>query len=114
MVRPVVQASASGSGCAVAAVTLGADADDERLRDVARAAFGSWTHALADRLIGVGMTGNDAAELATTLLILLEGAHVLTRADGSIEPFDRAARTTIALVQGRYEKPEKTGPSRRA
>jgi TetR/AcrR family transcriptional repressor of lmrAB and yxaGH operons len=114
VVRPVVQASASGSGCAVAAVTLGADVADRRLGDVARAAFESWTNALAERLIGAGMTANDATELATTLLILLEGAHVLTRADGSVEPFDRAARTMLALVRTRYDKPGKTRRTHRA
>jgi TetR/AcrR family transcriptional repressor of lmrAB and yxaGH operons len=114
MVRPVVEASASGSGCAVAAVTLGGDAGDQRLRDVARAAFGSWTHALAERLIGAGMTRNDAPELATTLLMLLEGAHVLTRADGSIEPFDRAAHATLDLVRSRYDNQRRPRAPRRA
>jgi AcrR family transcriptional regulator len=104
-VRPVVEASAGGSGCAVAAVALGAGAEDGDLRDVADDAFSSWTRALTERLAAAGLTGEDAAELATTLLILLEGAHVLSRAAASVEPFDRATRTVLALAQSRYGHP---------
>jgi hypothetical protein len=49
-----------------------------------------------------GLSTDEAAELATTLLILLEGAHVLSRAAGSVEPFDRAAHTILALAESRY------------
>src|SRR4051812_32298873 len=80
-VRPVVGASAEGGGCAVAAVTVGGD----ELRDAAATAFASWTDVLAEHLRAAGLPGDDAADLATTLVILLEGAHVLCRAAGSLE-----------------------------
>ena len=87
-VRPVVQRSTTGSSCAVAAVALAAD-DDEQLRATAAAGFASWTKALATRLTTAGMAAEQADDLATTLLALLEGAHVLCRAQRSMEPFDR-------------------------
>jgi len=94
-IRPVVTASATGGGCAVAAVTIGEDA---ALRQVASDAFHSWTGQLAQRLRLAGLAEGAATDLAVTLITLLEGAHVLCRAAGNIEPFDRAARVALTLV----------------
>jgi TetR/AcrR family transcriptional regulator, lmrAB and yxaGH operons repressor len=101
-VRPVVGASATGSGCAVAAVALGADATDPGLQHVAHEAFSSWNGALAERLTSAGVPAGDATALATTLLILLEGAHVLCRAAADIAPFDDAARVILAYAESRF------------
>ncbi|MEZ0067417.1 TetR/AcrR family transcriptional repressor of lmrAB and yxaGH operons [Streptacidiphilus sp. MAP12-20] len=100
LVRPVVAASASGGGCAVAAVTVasGESAENTALREVAATAFVSWTEALTTRLTLAGLAPSEAADLATTLLTLLEGAHVLCRASGSLAPFDQAARTATRLT----------------
>jgi len=95
LVRPVVRASAEGGGCAVAAVTV-TDADD--LRQIAANAFASWIATLIDRLTVAGVARDKAAALATTLIVLLEGAHVLCRAAGNLDPFDQAARTASALI----------------
>ena len=102
-IRPVVQESASGGGCAVAAVTVdaGLDAEGDALRQVAAAAFESWIDQLTERLARAGLRPAAAADLATTLVTLLEGAHVLCRAAGTIEPFDRAARTAVELTSSR-------------
>jgi AcrR family transcriptional regulator len=109
LVRPVVAAAAQGCGCAVAAATLGADpaappalgTDDDGLRRVAAAAFSSWTEELAGRLASAGMPPAEAADLATTLIALLEGAQILCRAAGTLEPFDKAARTAATLTRVR-------------
>lgn len=98
-VRPVVAASASGAGCAVAAVTVGDEDGDQILKPVAASAFASWTQVLAERLAGAGLPDDQASDLATTLVILLEGAQVLCRAAGTLEPFERAARIAIAFTQ---------------
>ncbi|WP_369386262.1 TetR/AcrR family transcriptional regulator [Streptomyces sp. CG1] len=100
-VRSVVQESACGGGCAVAAVTVGTDAADDTLRQVAATAFASWVDQLAERLTTSGLPPGDAADLATTLITLLQGAHVLCRAAGTIEPFDQVARTAVELVRSR-------------
>jgi TetR/AcrR family transcriptional repressor of lmrAB and yxaGH operons len=117
LIRPVVAAAADGCGCAVAAATLGADpaanpaadlavpsapgTDDDALRRVAAAAFSSWTEELAGRLASAGMPPAEAADLATTLVALLEGAQILCRAAGTLEPFERAARTAATLAVSR-------------
>jgi len=98
-VRPVVQAAAQGAGCAVAAVTVEADdAATPRLRAVAAAAFDAWTDELAAHLAAAGVAPDDARGLATTLVTLLEGAQVLCRAAGSLEPFDRVVRAAGRLT----------------
>jgi AcrR family transcriptional regulator len=103
-VRPVVAASARGGGCAVAAVTVaaGADAGSGELRQVAASAFASWADQLAERLSAAGLAPGEAADLAAMLIALLEGAHVLCRAAADLEPFDRAARTAVALTRSRH------------
>jgi TetR/AcrR family transcriptional regulator, lmrAB and yxaGH operons repressor len=103
-VRPVVAASACGGGCAVAAVTVaaGADAASGDLRQVAATAFASWVDQLAERLGAAGLAPGEAADLAAMLITLLQGAHVLCRAAGHLEPFDRAARTALALTRSRH------------
>jgi TetR/AcrR family transcriptional repressor of lmrAB and yxaGH operons len=111
MIRPVVAAAAGGSGCA----SLGAappsaaspdvappsGAGDEGLRGVAATAFSSWTTQLAERLTTAGMPPAEADELAITLISLLEGAQILCRAAGSLDPFDKAARTAATLARPR-------------
>jgi TetR/AcrR family transcriptional regulator, lmrAB and yxaGH operons repressor len=101
-IRPVVQASADGGGCAVAAITVDASlpsgAQDPDLRRIADMAFCGWTEQLAERLTSAGLEPERAADLAATLIVLLEGAHVLCRASGDLEPFDRVARTATRLV----------------
>jgi hypothetical protein len=103
-VRPAVQASTAGGGCAVAAVTVhaGADDDNEALRQVATTAFDAWTDQLAERLTTAGLTPGDAADLAVMLITLLEGAHVMCRAAGTLQPFEHAVRAATALTESRY------------
>ncbi len=99
-IRPVVEASAAGGGCAVAAVTV--DPATDALRQTAATAFDSWTTALADRLTTTGLPTPEAETLATLLLSLLEGAHVLCRAAGTSAPFESAAASATELVRARY------------
>jgi AcrR family transcriptional regulator len=100
LVRPVVVESSTGDSCAVAAVALSHFSADARAPlDVSAAAFDSWVSVLTDRLTTAGLAADAASDLATTLITLLEGAHVLCRAAGSVEPFDRAARTIRAMTR---------------
>ena len=97
-VRPVVAQSALGSGCAAAAVTVGVDAGSSELREIGNGALTSWIDHIAGKLTAAGMAPVPAKGLATTLITLLEGAHVLCRAAGSLEPFERMAGTVASLV----------------
>jgi len=107
LVRPVVRASAEGGGCAVAAVTVDTGLEsatastaepDLNLRHVADAAFSGWSDQLAERLTVSGLEPVRARDLATTLIVLLEGAHVLCRASRDLAPFDSVARTAVRLL----------------
>jgi TetR/AcrR family transcriptional repressor of lmrAB and yxaGH operons len=103
MVRPAVTESAAGGGCAVAAITMAAGADaGDTLRQVAASAFGSWIGQLGERLATAGLPRVEAIDLSATLITLLEGAHVLCRAAGSLQPFDQAAKMALALTRSRY------------
>lgn len=106
LIRPVIQESAGGSGCAVAAVAMAGaeERDHERLVQAAGASIGSWIDALAGRLIVAGMEAADARDLASLMITTLEGAHVLVRAVSSMDPFDRAARALIALAETQYAR----------
>ena len=97
-VRPVLAASATGGGCAVAAVTVG-EPGEPSARAVASAVFQSWIQTLTDRLTAAGLEPDQAHGLAVTLITLLEGAHVLCRAAGTLKPYDQTAGTITALLR---------------
>ncbi|MFC5034273.1 MULTISPECIES: LmrA/YxaF family transcription factor [Streptomyces] len=89
------------TGCAVAAVTIdggAAIADRSSLRTVAAEGFTGWTGELAGKLTQAGMSPSPAADLATLLIVTLEGAHILCRAAGSTTPFDRAAAALLSAL----------------
>jgi TetR/AcrR family transcriptional repressor of lmrAB and yxaGH operons len=98
-IRPVIAASSRGGGCAVAAVTVGSNVDQDRLRRVATSAFASWTDQLAERLRLAGMDRCAAIDLAHMMIMILEGAQVLCRAAGNTEPFEHAACSLTALMR---------------
>jgi AcrR family transcriptional regulator len=106
LIRPVVEASAAGSSCAVAAGAMAGsaqrDRDRDRLQRTAGDAIASWIDVLRERLEQSGVEPRGAAELASLLIATLEGAHVLVRAERRIEPFDEAARALEGLVASRY------------
>ena len=76
--------------------------DQDGPQQAAAVAIGSWVSEIAGRLAVAGLAGAEAAELASTLVTMLEGAHVLARATGGIECFDQTAHTLTTLVEGRY------------
>ena len=96
-VRPVVQAAIGGYSCAVAAAGVASSGDDE-LRRTAAGAFGAWLQELTARLADAGLPRKKAADTAALLISMLEGAQVVCRAIGEIEPFDAAARAARGLV----------------
>jgi AcrR family transcriptional regulator len=104
LIRPVVEASAAASSCAVAAGAMAGSEQRDRhlLQRAAGDAIASWINVLRERLEQSGVEPRGAAELASLLIATLEGAHVLVRAERRIEPFDQAARALEGLVASRY------------
>ena len=99
-VRPAVQRSAEGTSCAIAAVVVEVSPLGSDLSRAAGQGLGSWVHALAGRLEVAGMAEPGRTALATLLITFLEGAHVMCRAAGSAEPFDRSVRALRLAVDG--------------
>ena len=91
LVRPVVGESAECMSCPVAAVTLESTRGEGHLLAAADDAFAAWAAELARLLIRAGLAPDEALALGTLMVMTLEGAQVLCRAAGSLEPFDRAA-----------------------
>jgi AcrR family transcriptional regulator len=99
-IRPTVEASATGTGCAIAALATTPDPDN--LRQLAATTFTSWTEALTDRLTQANLPQPEAHALATTLVALLEGTLILCRATATTTPFDQITTTLTPLIQSRY------------
>jgi AcrR family transcriptional regulator len=88
----------SAAGCAVAGVTveLGGEAD---LVELARSIFRRWIEVLADQLATAGLPRERAARLATTAVAAMEGALILCRTEGSVEPLEAIAGALLALAE---------------
>jgi AcrR family transcriptional regulator len=96
--RVVVVSSKGARGCAIAGVAVDADDESVDLLTIARDVFRSWASLLAEQLVGVGMTKERAHDVALTSLATMEGALILCRVEGSVEPLDVAATLLRALA----------------
>lgn len=97
-VRPAVEQSAGGAGCAVAAMTVEAAQVDPQSTEVVQAALRSWVDELHRQLRAGGMPDGTAKTLSVLMVTFLEGAHVLCRAAGSADPFDVGAAGVLAAT----------------
>ncbi|MFB7499766.1 TetR family transcriptional regulator C-terminal domain-containing protein [Streptomyces sp. NPDC056161] len=79
-------------------------AADERLREPARETF-AVLHACLVSVIEDGKAQGefdadlDAARTASALSAVVQGGHTLARAAASTEPYDRAVRGALALLE---------------
>jgi TetR/AcrR family transcriptional repressor of lmrAB and yxaGH operons len=97
-IRPVIEQSAHGAGCAVAAGTVRSAESDDLLMAAANDALKTWVTELDHKLLDLGTSVEVARALSTLLIVFLEGTHVLCRAAGDLEPFDAAAPALVALA----------------
>ncbi|QTD46140.1 TetR/AcrR family transcriptional regulator [Ottowia testudinis] len=86
------------SGCPVAALTIAADSG--RMLDGCRETFNQWRDTLASALQTAGCEAQRAIDFATLLLACVQGAIVLSRAEGQPTPFDSVARQLRAQAAG--------------
>lgn len=77
------------AGCPVAGVLVDTYSDADGLREVGRESFRSWIALLTLQLRRAGVPARDARSLALTTLASVEGALILSRAEGNIGPLDR-------------------------
>ena len=91
--RQLLLASDFDAGCAVLAVTVAADAPEQRAATAAT--FARWRERLAAALARGGVEAAAAPALAAAILAGCEGAVALARAERSLEAFDAAARQFV-------------------
>ena len=95
--RQVVVASNASSGCVVAGVALDTGAEDGLL-DVARETFRSWETVLAGQLEQTGIPARRARGISLATLAGMEGALILCRAEGTVQPLDDVAEELMRLL----------------
>jgi TetR/AcrR family transcriptional repressor of lmrAB and yxaGH operons len=94
--RTMLERTDFGVGCAIAAVTVAADAPS--LIDTAARIFRGWRARLTALLAEGGVRADRASSLAATLIAACEGAVLLARAERNFEAFDQVAAEQIAAV----------------
>jgi len=105
--REVLSRSNFQAGCAVLAVTVATDSPDLLAR--AAAIFRAWRTRLAEILEYGGVSSQQAAQFAATLVAASEGAVVLSRAEQSMDPFDLVSGQLMDQVRDMVKNgPEKS------
>jgi len=86
-----VVASNGAAGCVVAGVAVDTMPDATELMAAVRAAFDSWVDLLASQLRAAGFPAIRSRTVAVAALAAMEGALILCRAEGSVEPLETVA-----------------------
>jgi TetR/AcrR family transcriptional repressor of lmrAB and yxaGH operons len=94
----ILESSAFMKGCPVAAVTLDLNRDTEQLRAVCRTIFATWQDIIAAGLDEVPEA--ERREVAELILATLEGALLLSRAEGTKDALLRTGRS-LGEILGR-------------
>jgi AcrR family transcriptional regulator len=85
--------------CPIATVALEVASTNEPLRRASADVFETWIDAAAAYFVTAGIAADAARALALSVLSLLEGAFVLSRAIRSTEPLEAAGASAVAAVR---------------
>jgi AcrR family transcriptional regulator len=85
--------------CPIATIALEVASTNEPMRQATADVFESWVSALTEFFAGAGIDPTRARELAFSMLSLLEGAFVFSRAMRSTEPLAIAGAAAAAAVR---------------
>ena len=96
--RRSLTASHCRAGCPVAGVVLDSFAEEGTLRTLVRESFRSWAALLAVQFAATGLPRRSARALAITTLAAVEGALILSRAEGRVAPLDVTEQQLLALA----------------
>jgi TetR/AcrR family transcriptional repressor of lmrAB and yxaGH operons len=86
-------------GCPIATTALETSAQSDVLGNATRTAFKKWENEIQRGLERFGVTGEDAEQVATTVLSQIEGALLLARTYRSPEPLQRAEQALKLLAR---------------
>jgi AcrR family transcriptional regulator len=85
--------------CPIATVALEVASTNEPLREATADVFESWIDAASGYFAAAGIPERAARELAISMLCLLEGAFIFSRAMRSTEPLELAGASAVAAVR---------------
>ncbi|MFJ4552398.1 TetR/AcrR family transcriptional regulator [Streptomyces sp. NPDC088817] len=92
------ETAGSLSGCPVAAATVDCASTRSSTREATAAAFTAWRAPVAEALTSMGVPSERAEPLATLMISSLEGAIILSRAEGDVRPLRTVARELAPLL----------------
>ena len=92
--------------CPIATVALEVASTNETLRVATADVFESWIDAVTERGRAAGVGEPRARALAISIVALIEGAFVLSRAARSTEPMKAAGATATAAVRAALSAPD--------
>lgn len=94
----VLERSSFNAGCTVLAASLEGDREPS-VRDAAGRVFGRWQERLAQALVERGVEEARARSIGALIVAAIEGAIVLSRAQRSVEPLERACTELREVVR---------------
>jgi AcrR family transcriptional regulator len=100
----VLESTGYADACPIATVALEVASTNEPLRVATAKVFAAWVDAATTRLVNAGVDTASARPLAQSVIALLEGAFVLSRAAKSTEPMYAARDAAVTLVRTALEQ----------
>ena len=85
--------------CPIATVALEVASANEPLRQATADVFESWIEGASTHMAAHGIHGDRARALAISVIAILEGAFILSRASHSTEAMETAGAAAIAMVE---------------
>ncbi|MFJ1654321.1 TetR/AcrR family transcriptional regulator [Streptomyces sp. NPDC088337] len=92
------ETAGSLSGCPVAAATVDCASTRASTREATAAAFTAWRSPVAEALTSMGVPPERAEPLATLMISSLEGAIILSRAEGNVDPLKTVSHELTPLL----------------
>ena len=84
--------------CPIAAIAAGMGEANPKLNETVRTVFAGWEKEMSEAARARGMTPKNATAFASAMLASIEGAMVVSKAQGSVAPHVNSARAMKALA----------------
>ena len=97
--KKALRESDYSAGCPVMAMAVDARSDIPAAMQTVRAIFDRWLKDLQRTLVAEGRSRAEARRLATITVAAIEGALILARSAGSVQPLDDVATELRILLQ---------------
>jgi TetR/AcrR family transcriptional repressor of lmrAB and yxaGH operons len=100
--KGILEASDYQAGCPVSSVALDAGSENEPLREACCQVYDAWVSAVSSYLSTLGLKKEQAQPLAMSMICLVEGSLILSRANKSTQPLEAAAGTLKMLMKAAH------------